>query len=313
MAGNQERRRPSPDELAGLAGRWLPTPALRPLLGGALQGLALSLCLHRVAARPRETDWQPGLSMPAPELDTLIELLLASRPGAAKGWLSVTFDDGYADAAAWLRSRAPRFPDVEFIFFVCPEKAETRAGFRWDLVEEALKAGRAHEAAVSLLQAPIAVDQENLRADLRALAGLRDYTLSTVEELRELATIPNVHLGNHTSLHLSPAKSADEVVKADFERSTATFTRLFGPPRHFAFPFGTPRVHFAQRHVDWLCALGDFPIWTTESRPFRPAERRAGAVLPRFPVDGGKDAATLAGWIAARSLDFRVRGTRHHF
>lgn len=313
MAGNQERRRPSADQLAGLAGQWLPEPALRRLLAGALQGLELSLCLHRVGARPRASDWQPGLSMPAPELDTLVELLLASRPGAAKGWLSITFDDGYADAAAWLRSRAPRFPDVEFIFFVCPEKAETRAGFRWDLVEEALKAGRAHEAAVSLMQSPVEVEQENHRPDLRALSELQDYTLSTVAELRELSTIPNVSLGNHTSLHLSPAKSADEVVKADFERSTATFRRLFGPPRHFAFPFGTPRAHFAQRHVDWLRALGNFPIWTTESRPYRPEERTPGAVLPRFPVDGNKDAHTLAGWIAARSLDFRVRGTKHRF
>ena len=122
-----------------------------------------------------------------------------------------------------------------------------------------------------------------------------------------------MQLGNHTSLHRSPAKSADEVVKADFERSTAAFTRLFGTPRHFAFPYGTPRYHFAQRHVDWLRALGDFPIWTTEARPYRLGERGAKAVLPRFPVDGTKDAHTLAGWIAARSLDFRVRGTRHHF
>ena len=313
MAGNQERRRPSPDQLAGLAGRWLPGPALRTLLAGALQGLELSLCLHRVAARRRASDWQPGLSMPAPELDTLIELLLSSRPGPGQGWLSVTFDDGYADAAQYIRSRAPRFPGVEFIFFVCPEKAQLRSGFRWDLVEEALKSGRAAEAAVSLMDAPVEVEGENHRADLRALCELPDYTLCTVEELRELATIPNVSLGNHTSLHLSPAKSADELVKADFERSTATFTRLFGPPRHFAFPFGTPRAHFAQRHVDWLRPLGNFPIWTTESRPYRLAERAPGAALPRFPVDGDKDAHTLAGWIAARSLDFRLRGARHHF
>jgi peptidoglycan/xylan/chitin deacetylase (PgdA/CDA1 family) len=157
------------------------------------------------------------------------------------------------------------------------------------------------------------VERENLRPDLRALSSLSDYVLSTVDELLELAALPNVQLGNHTSLHLSPAKSDDAVVKADFERSTATFTRLFGAPRHFAFPFGTPRAHFAQRHVDWLRALGDFAIWTTESRPYRPEERGPRAVLPRFPVDGGKDAHTLAGWIAARSLDFRVRGTGHHF
>lgn len=311
MARNQERRRPSPDELAGLAGRLLPGPVLRPILGRALQNLGVSLCLHRVAARPRPTDWQPGLSIPAPELDALIELLLSSRPGAAKGWLSVTFDDGYRDAAEYLRTRAPRFPDVEFLFFVCPEKAETRAGFRWDLVEESLKAGRPNAGA--LLDEPVDLARENLRPELRALTSLDDYALSTVEELRALREIPNLQLGNHTDLHRSPANSPDALVKADFERSTAAFTRLFGPPRHFAFPFGTPRHHFAQRHVDWLRGLGDFPIWTTEARPYRLEERAARAVLPRFPVDGNKDALTLAGWIAARSLDFKVRGTKHHF
>lgn len=301
MAGNQERRRPSPDELAGLAGRWLPRPALEALLAGALQGLGVSLCMHRIAARPRPTDWQQGLSMPAPELDELIELLLAARPAR----LSVTFDDGYRDAAGYIRARAPRFPQVDFVFFICPEKTELRAGFRWDLFEQSQRP--------ESMSAPADVANENHRPELRALGELDDYALSTIDELRALATIPNVQLGNHTSLHLSSAKSEDAVVKADFERSTAAFTRLFGAPPHFAFPFGTPRHHFEQRHVDWLRALGPFPIWTTEARPYRMEELGPGAVLPRFPVDGGRDARSLAGWIGARALAFRARGTRHRY
>ena len=60
-----------------------------------------------------------------------------------------------------------------------------------------------------------------------------------------------------------------------------------------------------------LKKLGDFTIWTTEARPFQLSERRPGGVLPRFPVDGQRNARQLAGWIAARSLDFRVRGPRN--
>ena len=288
-----------------MAGRWLPAPALKGLLAGALHGLGVSLCLHRIAARPRPSDWQHGLSMPAPELDGLIELLLSSRPGRAKGWLQVTFDDGYCDAARYLRSRAARFPDVEFQFFICPEKAELRAGFRWDLVEAT--------ASQDVMGAPASVAVENQRADLRGLCAQDDYALCTIDELEELGSIPNVQLGNHTSLHLSSTKFPDEVVHADFARSTAAFTRLFGAPRDFAFPYGTPRHHFEQRHVEWLRALGRFPIWTTEARPYRLQERQPGAVLPRFPVDGTQDARTLAGWIAARSLDFRARGSKHRF
>ena len=265
--------------------------------------------MHRVAARPRGSDWQKGLSMPAHELDELIELLLTAGPAR----LSVTFDDGYRDAAGYLRSRAPRFPSVDFTNFICPEKVEARAGFRWDLVEESLKRQEPRDAALALLRAPTDVAKENSRPELRALTGIEDYALSTVDELKELTATPNVRLGNHTSLHLSSTNSPDDVVKADFERSTATFTRLFGAPTQFAFPFGTPRFHFQQRHVDWLRALGDFPIWTTEARPYRLVEFGTRAVLPRFPVDGSKDATTLAGWIAVRSLDFRARGTKHHF
>jgi peptidoglycan/xylan/chitin deacetylase (PgdA/CDA1 family) len=290
-----------------MAGRWLPGPALKALLAGALHGLGVSLCMHRIAARPRATDWQRGLSMPAPELDELIELLREARPAR----LSVTFDDGYREVADWLRSRAPRFPDVEFVFFVCPEKLEQRAGFRWDLVEESFKAGE--DRAQELLTGPADVLQENARPDLRALADVEDYALSSLEELLELRALPNVRLGNHTSLHLSSSNSPDEVVKADFERSTAAFTRLFGAPEQFAFPFGTPHHHFQQRHVDWLRALGEFPNWTTEARPYRLEELGPGAVLPRFPVDGRKAAKELAGWIAARALHFRARGTRHQF
>ena len=239
--------------------------------------------------------------MPAPELDALIELLRDANPAR----LSVTFDDGYRDAAAYLTSRAPRFKDVDFTFFVCPEKAQTRAGFRWDLVEESLKAGADLRGA--LLGAPVDLLTDNTRAELRALCELPDYELCTVDELAALAQLSNVQLGNHTSLHLSASNSPDAVVKEDFGRSTATFTRLFGAPQQFAFPYGTPRHHFEQRHVDWLRALGDFSIWTTEARPYRLDELGPGVVLPRFPIDGRKDANTLAGWIAARSLHFKSR------
>ena len=262
--------------------------------------------MHRIAARPRPGDWQPGLSMPAPELDTLIELLLSSRPGPSRDWLRVSFDDGYRDAGEYIRTRAPRFPEVTFDFFICPEKTETRAGFRWDLVEQS-------KLEKALLTSPPDVESENHRPELRALAEHPEYALSTLEELRELAAMPNVTLGNHTSMHLSSAKFSDEVIKADFQRSTATFTRLFGAPANFAFPYGTPRYHFERRHVDWLRALGTFPIWTTEARPYRLDELRPGGVLPRFPVDGRKDAHSLAGWIAARSFAFRARGTPHRY
>ncbi len=305
------RQRLAPHALAALAGERLPEPALRALVGGAFAGLQAALCLHRVGPT-RATDWQPGLSISEGELGALLELLLASRPGRADGWLTVAFDDGYRDAAAWLAAHAPRFPQVEFLFFVCPQKAEERAGFRWDLVEERLVEGAAPAEAKALATAPCTADAENARPELRALAEHPAYALCTVEELRAL-TARGVTLGNHTNLHLSSAHSPDALVRDDFQRSTADFARLFGPQAHFAFPFGTPRWHIEARHVRWLRELGRFTIWTTEPRPYRPQERAPGAALPRFPVDGTKSPRALAGWMAAKALEFRLRGTPHDY
>lgn len=303
-------KRWSPDELALRAGGSLRPFALRQLLRVALEGYGVSLCLHRVLPTTRPTDWQPGLNMPPAELDRLIELLVWSQPGRADRWLSITFDDGYADSAAYIRSRAPSFPEVDFTFFVCPGKLEARAGFRWDLAEEAMKAGQPREAAVALTGAPVEVSTENERAELRAVAALPDYALATVDEARELTRLPNVQLGNHTNLHLSAMQLPDTTVRDDYAGSKAQFERLFGPLQTFAFPYGTPVHHFGPRHVELLHELGQFEIWTTEARPYQPWERKPGAVLPRFPVDGSRSASELAGWIAARSMDFRVRGKK---
>lgn len=301
-----------PDAAASWAGAHLPKPALIALLRSSLGDFALALCLHRVARHDRPSDWQPGLNMAPAELDALIELLLASRPGAS-GWLTVSFDDGYDDAARYIASRALKYPGVDFMFFICPEKLETRAGFRWDLAEEALRAGTALETARAVVDAPIDVTAENTRGDLKALSGKPEYELASLDAVRSLAALPNVKLGNHTNLHLSAGKFSDEQVFADYKRSTEVFTRLFGTQHEFAFPFGTPRWHFGQRHVDQLRELGDFTMWSTEARPYERSERKPGAVLPRYPVNGRQSARQIAGWVAARALGFRARGTKHHY
>ncbi len=301
-----------PDDAARAVGRSLPRPALEVGVGAALAGLGVSLCLHRVGPA-RASDWQPGLTLEASALDELLELLLTRRPGSAANWLSLSFDDGYRDAADYIRSRAPRFPAVEFFFFVCPRKIERRVGFRWDLVEKRLLAGTSRDEAVALLDEPHSTVTEHQRAELRSLADAAPFQLASVEELGALVTFPNVKLGNHSNLHASPNKLPDEEVTRDYRESKEDFERLFGQQQHFAFPFGTPQHHFQQRHVDVLRSLGDFAIWTTEARPYRLTERRPGAVLPRFPINGQRTPAELAGWIAARATAFRLAGTRHHF
>jgi len=293
--------------LASLGSR-TPRRLLRGALRAALGDLQVGLCLHRVGA-PLPGAFLPQMTMPAGELDGLIELLLASHRSGPR-WLSVTFDDGYADSVDYVASRAARYPDVEFLVFACPQKAERRAGFRWDLVDRDVRAGRGlEEAWYAHMDRPRDLATENEREDLRALAALPEYRLATPEELRALAGLPNVALGNHSNCHFKASElSADEFAR-EVEASEADFARLFGPSAHFAFPYGWPL--FDGSHVATLLARTRGLVWSTTRRPYRAEERRARSLLPRFPVDGRWGARGTAAWIAGRAALFRARGPRH--
>ena len=101
------------DRKLARAGWFVPAPARRALLAASLAGADLALCLHRVRP-PGARDFVPGMAIRDRDLDATIELLLASRPRAGR-WLTVTFDDGYEDAAAWVDARAARFREVDFV------------------------------------------------------------------------------------------------------------------------------------------------------------------------------------------------------
>jgi peptidoglycan/xylan/chitin deacetylase (PgdA/CDA1 family) len=305
--------KPNFDALVAKVGALLPRRLLKPLVRFTVGENQVALCLHRVSASRRPTDWQPYLTISPDELDALIELLLASRPDDQSRWLTVTFDDGYEDAAEYVASRAERYPSVEFLFFVCPEKTEKQTGFRWDLVEEALRSGKPLSQAATALNGEVDVEKENAREELKRVAQEPSYRLAEAKRLKELQKFENVLLGNHTNCHIKQTELTEEQAKTEYERSKAVFDRLFGEQRHFAFPFGTPNWEFNETHVRLLRGQGDFLLWTTERRPYAPNERGPSAVLPRFPVNGTWNHRAIATWIAARSLIFRVRGTQHRF
>ena len=299
----------SKDQVAAKTGGLVPPSLVRRALSRSLGDAEVALCLHRVLEARRPADRQPAMTMPPRELDALVEVLLSTRAPSAPRWLTVSFDDGYADAAEYVGSRAARFETVEFLLCVCPEKLEAPAGFRWDLAE----AARDGDVA-ALLDAPANLLAENAREDLRRVAAQPAFRLASAAQLRALAALPNVALGNHTNCHLKASSLSLEDVRSEYRRSDEAFTRLFGPAAHFAFPYGTPGHHFDARHVAEARAVRrDAVHWTTEPRPFERGERVPGAVLPRFPVDGRLSHRELAAWIAIRAADFRLRGTRHHF
>jgi peptidoglycan/xylan/chitin deacetylase (PgdA/CDA1 family) len=300
--------RPSLDEVVKRAAAVLPEEAVDELFRRGVAGLNVALCLHRVLHGPR----RPGetlaeLSIPAGELDVFVERALSARPGGSEPWLTLSFDDGYEDAARYVQSRVRRFAQVEWLFFVCPEKAEKQAGFRWDLPEVGLK------PLEQAMEEPVDLVRENEREDLRELARQERFRLSTVEECRRLGQLPGVQLGNHTNVHHNPLRLSAEQARAEYGRAHADFERLWGRYGHFAFPFGSPEREFRAEHVEMVRRLGRLVLWSTEARPYASAERRPGAVLPRFPVNGNWSAHELLLWVAVRSLRYRVRGSRYAY
>lgn len=286
----------------------LPDAALLPLFAISTHGLQLALCLHRVVQCRRRDELLPYVSIPADELDELIRLVRLARGRTPLG-LTVAFDDGYADACAYIRTRAPRNPDVEWLFFLCPEKTVLRAGYRWDAWELECPSAHPAEDVARRLTERYAPDEENYRKDLRRLGDHPSFRLATVEECRAIAGLPGVQLGNHTNSHQNAACLNERELMLDVSSSTRLFEALFGRQRHFAFPFGTPGVHVCDDQVRLVTRVTDAVQWSTEARPYRLEERGLGALLPRFPIDGTRRARELFADIALRALRFRVRGS----
>lgn len=273
---------------------------LRTLLRRALGTRKLALCFHRTGSARRDGELFPKLTSPAAEIDALLELLLRSVD-RHDPWLTVAFDDGYREAAEYVLDRAPRFPRVEWLFFVCPQKTERGAGYRWDLAEVRRRADSRFDVEAAL-DGPVDLASENLRPDLLEVAARDEFALADVEACRRIQRLPNAALGNHSNAHRRPALLSPDEFRGEMEGSLRDFERLFGPARHFAFPFGVPGEDFGPGHVAALRALGRFEIWSTEPRPYRQAERDRGGVLPRFAVDGTRTAAMSAAHVALHAL-----------
>src|SRR5690606_28629649 len=151
------------------------------------------------------------------------------------GRLLLSFDDGYRDAWRYVETRAPRYPDVEFLFFVCTEKTVRRRGYRWDAYE--LRRDSASWTALQRhLLAPIAPAEEGASPELAGLADHLFFALATVEECEQLRRFSNVRLGNHSDHHLCMSSLTLEELRLEVRRSVESFTTVFGATSDFAFP-----------------------------------------------------------------------------
>lgn len=284
---------------------FVPGPAVRSLYRRATRGFGVALCLHRVARRPEPDSPVPEMTASPAVIDSFLRIV-ADCHDSRSAPLVMCFDDGYADAVEYVATRAPTLPRVDWLVFVCPEKVEKQAGFRWDLQAGRSRGLMARPSLGQQLSQALDVATENDRPDLRALALRPEYRLATVEQCRQVSRLPNVTLGNHSDAHFRLTDLALDEARAELVRSSDRFERLFGRrAADFAFPFGG-EGQVAPEHVACLRG-GDNPVmWTTQGIPFAPENRIPGSVLPRFVFHGTWSPRAMALWIAAQALRQRV-------
>ncbi|MEZ5233751.1 MAG: alpha/beta fold hydrolase [Acidimicrobiales bacterium] len=289
-------RRIAFDTLVRRAAPALPRPLVERWCRLAIGDRRAALCLHRVAPHRDEAT---ELALPAPVLDALVAA--AGRIGRGRPWLSLTFDDGYLDAVRYAQQRAPQHRDIEWAVFVCPDKAARRRGFRWDV---------GLDPFAGLPATTAALEAENDRRALVRAGADPTCELAGLALLRRVRDEGAVTVGNHTNRHLPLAALAPDVARHELATSVADFERELGECRSFAFPFGTPGLYWSQAHAEQLRAAGVQRLWSVQSATFAETDRRPGAVLPRFPVDGRDDARTIVALLAARATLERVRRHR---
>jgi peptidoglycan/xylan/chitin deacetylase (PgdA/CDA1 family) len=285
--------------------RLLPGAAVRLLYRRATAGLGVAVCLHRAAGRARAADPAPEMTARPRAIDDFLDLVapMHARPNEP---LVMSFDDGYADAAEYVATRALRYPAVDWLFFLCPEKTEKQAGYRWDLYARRRREGERIGSYRAFLRDDLAIEHENDRGALRAVAAQPEYRLASLEQCRRLARLPNVTLGNHTDTHFELTLLSEAEVAKELMRSTIRFEGLFGRSlEHFAFPFGG-NGQVASSHVTYLRSLRNPVMWTTQGLPFAPANQIAGSVMPRFVFMGTWSPRANALWIAVQSLRHRI-------
>jgi hypothetical protein len=294
-----------------------PVSVLRFLYQRATAGFSVGVCLHRVQDQRRASDPYPQTTATAKDIDTFLRIA-ATKVESATPRLSMCFDDGYEDSAAYVGSRAPLYPTVEWAFFVCPEKIKKKAGFRWDLYE-LMGANKGRTGLRAALRKDLAVAAENDRADLKEVARHPSFALASEERCKELQKLPNVTVGNHTNTHFNLATLPRDESSLDLRSSTHDFEAAFGAMRQFAFPFGVPGLHFSREHVELLRSLRNPIMWSTEERPYRATERGPGSVLPRMVFRGVWGGKAMALWtsycalrhrLGRRAADFASSGVR---
>lgn len=296
------------------------------------EGRTLVLCYHRVADLPRDLFdccVSPGNFAEQVEVLRRMNVVPAfeqlSDVYRPRCWprnrtVVITFDDGYADSFLTAAPLLERH-GLHAIFYIFTGWIEEMQEAWWDRLEnivfsaEDLPAtlrlpGMAREFStvdraslyktlnLHLRDASVSHEREKL---LGALAGNRpgnevrpDYRPLTLEELKQFAARPGVHIGAHTVNHaFLPALPVHEQ-QTEIALSREWLERELGRPvRDFSYPHGGA-THETRRAA---AAAGMLTAVTTEARPTSRLDDPFA--IPRVQVhnwDGAEFARRIEWW-----------------
>ncbi len=293
------------DLVARVVGELVPRGLVSWVYRTTTSGLCFAVCLHRVSESRRLSDPYPQMTAMPHDIDTFLHIV--SEAGAG---VTLCFDDNYADAGRYVATRAPLYPHVKWLLFICPEKVQKQAGFRWDLYEAKKRAGLPLGDLGTFLRQSTRLEGENDDSELQQVGRRVEFEMLREEECQRLRCL-GVELGNHTDIHQEPSYLRPEEFEREVHRSTQHFEASFGRAEHFAFPFGLPGLHFDASHVATVSRVAHAPVmWSTEDGLYEASAKAPGAVLPRIifrGLWGGKAMALWVSWCAVRQHLRRVK------
>ena len=219
----------------------------------------ISLLFHNVFTDPKEIEQRivhPQQYLTVDNLDQLIEYFqnagycfisptqLGDETCRGKANVLLTFDDGYANnryALEVLRSR-----NVPAILFVSTNHVRDNKAFWWDvLYRERIRQGRQDRLADEfdqLKRLPYWEIEDTVITEFgpRALSPVSDLDRPlTPDELRELASEPEIFIGNHTMDHAILTNLDEEQIESQIEGAQVYLEKLLGHrPQCISYPNG---------------------------------------------------------------------------
>ena len=252
--------------------RTLSRESLEKSIEKTLRSTNLAICLHRITDSDSDRTKNP-LTITSKTLKELLSSLNRIACGSDVGKLTITFDDGYMESLEFIQKNQSNYPNLSWIYFICPEKSIKNEGFEWD--------------------------PPNKKAEL-----------SSIERCFSAHKKHSIKIGNHTNSHRSISTLSNDEIINEIQLSIKKLKDHNIDHTDFAFPYGYPNVHFTESQStliknEYSRHSIDVSLWSTEPYPY-PAKSNP-IIIPRIPILGTEDSTSSLSKILMQSIKLKIR------